>query len=166
MNAVPKKTGNSRTTGLARFADPINGIDAAQMTRAAEAELEPVRRESGQEIGNRIERLGALVHQAGNTPGDVERAEIYSAANAIYGVAGTFGLISLGQVSFLLCELLIELGRAGVWNHPAVQLHIDAMRMSRATCQIASNCDPSFASNNDPLSIAVRQATEGPARAA
>ena len=33
-------------------------------------------------------------------------------------------------------------------------------------CQIASNCDPSFASNNDPLSIAVRQATEGPARAA
>lgn len=33
-------------------------------------------------------------------------------------------------------------------------------------CQIASNCDPVFASNNDPLSIEVRQATEGPARVA
>ncbi len=128
---MPKKKGSLHATGLARFADPINGIDADQMTREAEKELEPVRRQASEEIGNRIERLGALVRQAGNTPTDEQRAEIYSAANAVYGVAGTFDRASLGQVSFLLCELLVELGNAGTWNRQAVQLHIDAMRLSK-----------------------------------
>ena len=35
-----------------------------------------------------------------------------------------------------------------------------------ASCQIASNCDPSFACKNDPLASGAEQAAEGPARAA
>ncbi len=59
-------------------------------------------------------------------------AEIDDAlASAVFGVAGLFGLETLGAVSYTLCELIDHLHATGAWRPAAVRLHADSLGLAR-----------------------------------
>jgi len=81
------------------------------------------------------EQLATLVSL--NKPGQPEppedaRRETYRIANEVYGLAGVFGMVELGQAAYSLCELVDRLGVLGRWHQPAVDVHVAALLLLRS----------------------------------
>ena len=114
---------------LAEIARQPGGKIAADAVKAAEIRIEAVREVSLASLVEKAEAMAALA-AAGRESNDPEVfGGIYDISNAIFGLAGTFGLKPLAEAAFSLCDLAdsFRSGEAPSW--PAIDVHVDGIRL-------------------------------------
>lgn len=116
---------------LGRSVHRAGGVTLEQAASAAAAKLEAIRSAVTEEVEDTVERLLATGSRVGSDYDGVVLDELYGLANTIMGMAGPFGLGSLGDVSFSLCELLDRMKTHRRWDVAAVRVHLDALRLLR-----------------------------------
>ena len=116
------------TRMLAKLMNQPGGLTAEEAVQAAEAKLDTIRDRGLAEIAAmlaRVQVIGASLQV--ERDGDRVR-ELYKISNALIGVAGVFGLGTVGEVAFSLCTLLDRYHSGATWSLQAVQLHLDSLR--------------------------------------
>ena len=128
---------------LARLVNQPGGATLAEAVQAADAKLERIRDDALGEIGTMLDRMHVAGAALPPQPSPADLAPLYALSNTVIGVAGVFGLGHLGGVAYSLCELLDRLQRAPCFSRPAVQVHLDSLRLLKDvdasdTAQIAA----------------------------
>jgi hypothetical protein len=101
----------------------------AQALKAAEERIESVRDVS---VASLIEKsdLMAAAAAAARESGDPESfGAVYDLSNAIYGIASAFALNALAEAAFSLCDLTDHFRNGGEANWPAIDVHVDGIRL-------------------------------------
>lgn len=97
--------------------------------RAAETLVEATRAASIASLLEKAEQLTVLAAE-GRTSGDSAAFKsIYDLSNAIYGLAGSFGLKPLAEAAFSLCDLADAFRSGEPANWPAIDVHVDGIRL-------------------------------------
>lgn len=97
--------------------------------RAAETRVEATRAASIASLLEKAELLTGLAVE-GRTSGDPAAFKgIYDLSNAIYGLAGSFGLKPLAEAAFSLCDLADAFRGGEPANWPAIDVHVDGIRL-------------------------------------
>jgi hypothetical protein len=116
---------------LAKLVGEPGGRTLIEALRSAEARVETVRERCLDSLGPKIERLQALA-RSGREGRETDAAGVDTIANEIFALAGLFGQTMLAQAALSLCELLANGPDEGPFNWPAVDVHVDAIRLLRA----------------------------------
>ena len=67
---------------------------------------------------------------AGRKANDTKALDgIYDISNAIFGLAGSFGLKALAEAAFSLCDLADNFRGGDPANWPAIDVHVDGIRL-------------------------------------
>ena len=64
-------------------------------------------------------------------PSRADIDQLYGYSNDLIGVAGVFSLNAVGDASYSLCELLDGLIETATWNWPAVEVHLNGLKLLR-----------------------------------
>ncbi|HKP78582.1 MAG TPA: hypothetical protein VJU34_05605 [Phenylobacterium sp.] len=114
---------------LSQIAREPGGRMPEAAVKAAEGKIEGVRAVSIAALAEKAEHMGVLAAQ-GRTDNDASAfGAIYDISNAIFGIAGAFGLKALAEAAFSLCDLA-DCFRAGEpANWPAIDVHVDGIRL-------------------------------------
>ena len=128
MNPTIGKRQPSRLAGLVH---QPGGVTIDEAVEAADTALETIREEVTAEIYSTLERMLVLGHDMKAGYDKYALDELYVLANTVVGMAGVFGMHSLGEVSFSLCELVDRLKTMKKWDGPAMQVHMDSLRLLR-----------------------------------
>lgn len=114
---------------LAQIARQPGGRLLAEAVKAAETRIEAQR---GVSLASLIEKADAMAAVAAEGRGSNDPevfGRIYDISNAIFGLAGSFGLKWLAEAAFSLCDLADSF-RAGVEpSWPAIDVHMDGIRL-------------------------------------
>ena len=79
-----------------------------------------------------IEGILDRMHAIEATGSDTQTLdELYTLANSVVGMAGLFGMPSLGHVCFSLCGLLDRLRSQHMQDGPALQVHMGSLHLLR-----------------------------------
>jgi hypothetical protein len=114
---------------LARVVDQPGGKTVDQHVKAAETRIESVRGVSLASLVEKADALAALA-VAGRSAADAKAFDgIYEVSNAIFGIAGTFGLKALAEAAFSLCDLADGFRGGEAANWPAIDVHVDGIRL-------------------------------------
>lgn len=113
---------------LARIAGKPGGRKVADAVKAADERVESVRGASVAALGKKAEQLSAAA-AACRAAGGQSFDGVYNVSNAIYGVASTFQLTALSQAAFSLCDLADGFRGGEPVNWPAVDVHVDGIRL-------------------------------------
>jgi hypothetical protein len=117
---------------LAKLARRPGGRTVEQALKAAEERVESVRDVSVAALADKAEQMAAAA-AAARASGDPEAfGAIYDISNAIYGVASAFALHALAEAAFSLCDLADHFRSGGEPNWPAVDVHVDGIRLLAA----------------------------------
>lgn len=114
---------------LAEIARAPGGKIAAEAVKAAETRIEAQRDVS---LASLIEKADAMAAAAdeGRGANDAEVfGRIYDISNAIFGLAGAFGLKSLAEAAFSLCDLADSFRSGDEPSWPAIDVHVDGIRL-------------------------------------
>lgn len=98
---------------------------------AAGARLAAIQEQSLADIDDTLARMQAIGLRLAGQPDAAALRELYALANAVFGVAGLFGLGTLGAVSYSLCELIDRLHATAAWRPAAVRVHLDSLGLAR-----------------------------------
>ncbi len=109
------------------------GMTAAEASAAAHARLRNMQPEAVASIDNMIARMAALGPSLAQGPDKAALDELYVLANAVFGTAGLFGLDTVGEVAYSLCDLIDRLRASGAWHPLAVQVHLNGLVLARGT---------------------------------
>lgn len=114
---------------LARIAREPGGRTIENAVKAAETRIEAARESSIAALTERAEQLAAqaAVGRRGEDPRPFDG--IYNLGNAIYGLAAEFGLKALAEAAFSLCDLADSYRGGEEPNWPAVDVHVDGIRL-------------------------------------
>lgn len=97
--------------------------------RAAETLVEATRAASIASLLEKVDQMTVLAAE-GRTSGDPAAFKsIYDLSNAIYGLAGSFGLKPLAEAAFSLCDLADAFRSGEPANWPAIDVHVDGIRL-------------------------------------
>ncbi|HEY3949184.1 hypothetical protein [Phenylobacterium sp.] len=114
---------------LARLARQPGGKTIDEAVRGAEHRIEAVRDQCVAALAIKAEQLATLA--GGDRTGDVAELleRLYNLSNAIFGVAGVYGMEPLAEAACSLCDLLhgFRLGEKANWS--AVDVHVDGIRL-------------------------------------
>ncbi len=124
-------TGPVRPGRLAALALRPGGVTADVAVAAAGARLAAIQDRTLAEIDDALARIQAISLRLADQPDGEALQELYVLANAVFGVAGLFGLETLGAVSYSLCELIDRLHATGAWRLAAVRVHLDSLGLAR-----------------------------------
>ena len=114
---------------LAKVVREPGGRTAAQHVKAAEVRIEGVRDVSLASLVEKAEQMAAIA-AAGRTGANPKAFDgIYDLSNAIFGIAGTFGLKGLAEAAFSLCDLADGFRSGEAANWPAIDVHVDGIRL-------------------------------------
>ena len=109
------------------------GMTVAEASAAACARLRNMQPEAIASIDTMIARMAALGPSLAQGPDKAALDELYVLANAVFGIAGLFGLNAVGEVAYSLCDLIDRLRASGTWHPLAVQVHLNGLALARAT---------------------------------
>lgn len=114
---------------LAQIAREPGGRTIANAVRAAETRVESTRAASISALVEKAEQMTAIA-AVGRASGDVSVfGAIYDLSNAIFGLAGSFGLKALAEAAFSLCDLTDWFRSGEPVNWPALDVHLDGIRL-------------------------------------
>lgn len=114
---------------LAEIASQPGGRRPEDAIRAANAKIEGVRDASIASLLEKADHMVALAAQ-GRAEGDASvMSGIYDTSNATYGLAGSFGLTALAEACFSLCDLADCFRGGEPVNWPAIDVHVDGIRL-------------------------------------
>lgn len=116
---------------LAALAHQPGGLTAAEAAAAAQRRLEAMHADAVAGLDGMVARLTALGPRLADGLDPAALDEAYKLANAVFGVAGLFGLGALGEVAYSLCDLLDRLHASGGWHPAAVQVHLSGLALAR-----------------------------------
>ena len=114
---------------LAKVVKNPGGKTVDEHVKAAEVRIEGVR---GATLASLIEKAEAMaaIAAAGRKGTDPKTFDgIYEISNAIFGLAGTFGLKALAEAAFSLCDLADGFRSGETVNWPAIDVHVDGIRL-------------------------------------
>ena len=114
---------------LAAVVRAPGGKTIEQAVHAAEARIETVRESSIAALAGKVEQLAALAAGGRSGADPAPFGAIYDLSNAIYGIAGAFDLRPLAEASFSLCDLADTFRGGEAANWPAIDVHIDGIRL-------------------------------------
>jgi len=114
---------------LAKIAREPGGRTIENALKAAETRVEAARETSVAALAEKAEQLAR--HAAAGRRGEDPHAfaRIYDISNAIYGLAAAFGLKGLAEAAFSLCDLADSYRGGEAANWPAVDVHVDGIRL-------------------------------------
>lgn len=114
---------------LARVVKKPGGQTVDQALKAAESRIEAVRDVSVASLAEKTEQMIAAAAAARRSGNPEDFGPVYDLSNAIYGVASAFELTALSEAAFSLCDLADSFRSGGEANWPAVDVHIDGIRL-------------------------------------
>jgi len=114
---------------LAKIARTHGGKTIDEAVRSAEARVASVRDRCVSALAGKAEQLAAYAKAAkGERTGDNVNG-LYDVSNAIFGVAGVYGLNALAEAACSLCDL-VDRSRGGEEiNRSAIDVHVDGIRL-------------------------------------
>jgi hypothetical protein len=117
---------------LAKIARQPGGKTLDEAVRTAEMRVESVRERCVASLAEKAEQLAKVAagDRAANPQGILDG--LYKISNAIFGVAGVYGLDALAESSCSLCDLLYRFSSGEVVNWEAVDVHVDGIRLLAA----------------------------------
>lgn len=115
---------------LAKVAKSPGGKTMAEHVKAAEVRIEGVRSASLASLIEKAEAMAGLAAGGRTAEPTAALNGIYDLSNAIYGIAGSFGLKALAEACFSLCDVADGF-RSGEkpTNWPAIDVHVDGIRL-------------------------------------
>lgn len=114
---------------LAKVVKPTGGKTVAEHVRAAEIRIENQREITLASLVEKAEAMAAIA-AAGRKGGDPKAFDkIYDLSNAIFGLAGAFGLKGLAEAAFSLCDLADGFRSGEAANWPSIDVHVDGIRL-------------------------------------
>jgi hypothetical protein len=117
---------------LARLARTPGGRTVKEAVKAAELRVEAQRDVTIASLAGKAEQMIAIA-AAGKRGEDAACFDgIYDLSNAIYGLASSFGLKALAEAAFSLCDLADGFRSGEAVNWPAIDVHVDGVRLLAA----------------------------------
>lgn len=114
---------------LGKIAREPGGRRPEDAIRAAEGKVEGLRGSSTASLVEKAEQMGVLAAK-GRAENDAGAFNgIYDVSNAIYGLAGSFGLTALAEAAFSLCDLTDHFRTGAPASWPAIDVHVDGIRL-------------------------------------
>jgi hypothetical protein len=106
------------------------GKTMADHVKAAEVRVEGVRTASLASLVEKAEAMAGLAANGRKADAAAALNGVYDLSNAIYGIAGSFGLKALAEACFSLCDVADGF-RSGEkpTNWPAIDVHVDGIRL-------------------------------------
>lgn len=114
---------------LAKIARQPGGKSIEEAVKTAEQRVESVRERCVAALAEKADLLTNIA--AGDRTGDIEPMlkGLYNTSNAIFGVAGVYGLDALAEAACSLCDLLHRFQSGDPINWQAVDVHVDGIRL-------------------------------------
>ena len=103
----------------------------------AERNLETVRADCVNQVDHLLSEIQRLAGGGGD-PDLAARERIYDLANQILGLAGTFGMASLGRAAFSLCELIDCTLDGGGCPRGEVLVHVESLQLLRYPARLGA----------------------------
>lgn len=114
---------------LAKVVKTQGGKTIQEHVQAAEKRVEGQRDATLASLVTKAEAM-AVIAAAGRRGEDPKAFDgIYDLSNAIFGLAGAFGLKALAEAAFSLCDLADSFRSGETANWPAIDVHIDGIRL-------------------------------------
>ena len=121
------------TIGYAR------GLSFEAATAAAEANLALIQEDCLASLDQALAVIYQQLPELCLTQSQAHAEAVYQAANQVLALGGLFKLESLGKAAFCLCELLDRSRFKGHWSAPALETHLQALKLLR---HLPANSDP------------------------
>ena len=137
------------TSNLARQIHEPGGRRVADAQRLAGEALEAHREAAMTAIAATLTGMEKLCDEGPEGVGDA----VYAQASSIVDLAGYFDTGPLFEAAYSLCEVVDRMNNAQTWGWPAVQVHVQAMRLI-----LAGGCRAGRAS--ETLLAGLRSVTE------
>ena len=114
---------------LSKLARAPGGKSVEDHVKAAETRVESVRQRCMSSLVDKANRLGAIA--AGDRADGAKQTldGLYDQSNAIFGVAGAFGLQALAEAACSLCDVVHRFRSGETLNWSAVDVHVDGIRL-------------------------------------
>lgn len=114
---------------LAKVVRKPGGKTVEEYVKAAETRIEATRDVTLASLIAKADAMAAVA-AAGKAGSDPKAFDgIYDISNAIFGLAGTFGLKALAEASFSLCDLADGFRGGETVNWAAIDVHVDGIRL-------------------------------------
>ena len=114
---------------LAKIARSAGGKTIDEALRAADARVASVRERCVGALAGKAEQLAGHAKAARGERDGPEVNSLYDVSNAIFGVAGVYGLDALAEAACSLCDL-VDRSRSGEEiNWSAIDVHVDGIRL-------------------------------------
>jgi hypothetical protein len=114
---------------LARVVREPGGKTIDQHVKAAEVRVEGVRGASLASLVQKADQVAAFASAARKAADPKAFDGIYDMSNAIFGIAGAFGLKALAEAAFSLCDLADGFRSGEPANWPSIDVHVDGIRL-------------------------------------
>jgi len=114
---------------LARIARQPGGKTIDEALQAAEQRIESVRDRCLASLIEKSEQLSAIAAGDRAAGAAATLDGLYDVSNAIFGVAGAFGLDALAEAACSLCDLVHKFRCGEAVNWSAVDVHVDGIRL-------------------------------------
>lgn len=114
---------------LSKIAREPGGRTIENAVRAAETRVESTRGASIASLVEKAEQMTAMAAAARASGDSSAFGAIYDISNAIFGLAGSFGLKPLAEAAFSLCDLTDWFRGGEPANWPAIDVHVDGIRL-------------------------------------
>ena len=114
---------------LAKLVRAPGGKTVEQAVKAAETRVESVRLRCMTSLVEKANQLAAIA--AGDRGEGAKQTldKLYDLSNAIFGVAGAFGLKALAEAACSLCDVVHRFRGGETLNWSAVDVHVDGIRL-------------------------------------
>jgi hypothetical protein len=114
---------------LAKLARLPGGKSIDEALKAAEQKIESVRVRCERSLLHKADALQTAAQGDREAGAAATLDEVYDLANAIFGVAGTFGYDALAEAACSLCDLVHGFRSGDAVNWSAVDVHVDGIRL-------------------------------------
>lgn len=114
---------------LAKVARQPGGKSIAEALKAAEQRIESVRGRCEASLAVKAEHLAAIAAGDRQAGANATLDGLYDIANAMFGVAGAYGLEALAEAACSLCDLVHRFRSGEAVNWGAVDVHVDGIRL-------------------------------------
>jgi hypothetical protein len=117
---------------LAKVVREPGGRTVEKAVKAAEERIESVRDVSVASLVQKAEQVAQAASAARASGNAADFGPVYDVSNAIYGIATSFALNDLAEAAFSLCDLADNYRGGEAPNWPAIDVHVDGVRLLAA----------------------------------
>jgi hypothetical protein len=114
---------------LAKLARAGGGKTVEEAVRSAESRVASVRERCVGALAGKADQLAAYAAAARGERSGKNIDALYDLSNAIFGVAGSYGLEALAEAAYSLCDLVDRLRSGEALNRSAIDVHVDGIRL-------------------------------------